>query len=254
MNPCKLSPAPRSQRRWHSALAAPAMAQFTNVYFFGDSLTDCGLVQAGPAARAPGCSRPTRARSGSQLFAQTLRLHGDAGEPGRQRLRLWRRARDAAARRTRPLPPTGAAVPIATQVQQLLAKGPLDGNAIYSVWGGANDIFYQLGRCCRPARSPPRRCRRTSGLAATQLAQQVGALQRPGCATTSWSATSPTSGKTPRVRRQRRAGRVDHRACPGLFNSTLYRRARRQPACRRSASTPARLFNEILANPAPTAS
>src|SRR5207244_11472922 len=42
-------------------------------------------------------------------------------------------------------PPTGTATPVATQVQNFLGKGAVNSGALYSVWAGANDVFFQLG-------------------------------------------------------------------------------------------------------------
>jgi len=37
------------------------------------------------------------------------------------------------------------ALPIANQVSAYLASGNVDANALYTVWGGANDVFFQVG-------------------------------------------------------------------------------------------------------------
>ena len=73
-------------------------------------------------------------------------------------------------------PPTGNATPIAAQISQLLARGPLDANALYSVWGGANDVFFQLGAVAGGAVTPAQ-AQANLAAAATSLVQQVGALQ-----------------------------------------------------------------------------
>ena len=103
-------------------LAAPAMAQFSNVYFFGDSLTDMGSykpvlppgtgmfttnpgpVWAQPFAQSFGFSASPANQGGNDYAYGGARVTLSPGYP-------------AAA-------PTAAAVPVATQIQQLLAKGP----------------------------------------------------------------------------------------------------------------------------------
>ncbi len=52
-----------------------------------------------------------------------------------------------------PLNPNEA-VPVATQVKQYLAKGPINANAIYTIQGGGNDFFYQFGLLAAGAATP----------------------------------------------------------------------------------------------------
>ena len=178
-------------------VAAPATAQFSNMYFFGDSLTDAGsykpvlppgtglfTTNPGPdlgagRSRRPSASPRRPSNQGGTDYAQggarVTQLPGYLGHRADRR-------RDAGVRH---------------RSQQLHRQGPLDGNALYTVEGGDNDMFTQFDACCS---GPDHRCAgagRTSRLAATQLAQQVGAPARPAAPTTSWSATFPTSGKTP---------------------------------------------------------
>src|SRR5205085_12460316 len=40
--------------------------------------------------------------------------------------------------------PTTTATPVTTQISQFLARGPVDPNALYVLWAGANDLFVQL--------------------------------------------------------------------------------------------------------------
>jgi hypothetical protein len=51
-------------------------------------------------------------------------------------------------------------VPIATQINQFVGLGR-EPNAFYSVWGGANDIFFQLGLASATWRRRSK-CRRAS--------------------------------------------------------------------------------------------
>ena len=52
------------------ATSGAASAQFSNGYFFGDSLTDTGSFKP-VLPPAPACSRPTRARSGRPISRST---------------------------------------------------------------------------------------------------------------------------------------------------------------------------------------
>jgi outer membrane lipase/esterase len=136
-----------------AATAAPeASAQFSGVYVFGDSLSDAGFFkpfvnslglptavssQLGRFTTGPGpvwseiissrygvTPNPSNV-SGGNIFAQ-----GGArvtGVPGFS------------------TPPGQPQRPISTQIDEFLARGAADPNALYSVWGGANDIFFQLG-------------------------------------------------------------------------------------------------------------
>src|SRR6478752_6001812 len=116
------------------AAAGPAAAQFSNLYVFGDSLSDVGsfkpVVPAGgglfttnpgpvwvtPFAANYGLSVSPANQGGNDYAEGGARVTQLPGVPAE--------------------PPTGTAVPIATQISQFLAKGPANPNAIYSVQGG----------------------------------------------------------------------------------------------------------------------
>ena len=128
-------------------------AQFSNVYVFGDSLSDAGyyrgflrgigLPQAvvdamGRYTTNPGpvwselvaeyygvAPRPSNV-SGGTIYAQGgARV---AGTPGVS------------------TPPGQAERPISAQVSEFLgANAAADPNALYAVWAGANDLFFNLG-------------------------------------------------------------------------------------------------------------
>src|SRR5262249_14376904 len=78
-----------------------------------------------------------------------------------------------------PIPPTGTATPVATQVSNFLAKGPLNPSALYSVWAGGNDLFFQLG-LAQAGLATPAEVQANLATAATQLVQQVGRLSAAG--------------------------------------------------------------------------
>lgn len=223
-------------------LAAPAMAQFSNVYFFGDSLTDMwsykpvlppgtgmfttnpGPVWAQPFAQSFGFSASPANQGGNDYAYGGARVTLSPGYPATA--------------------PTGAAVPVATQIQQLLAKGPLDSNAIYSVWAGANDLFVQLSDVQSGAITAAQ-AQANLATAATQLAQQVGVLRAAG-AQYILVGNIPDPGKTPAFAGTPVAGSVS--ALAGLFNSTLFAalNATDIPTIRVNAQG---LLNEIVANP-----
>src|SRR5262249_25679365 len=119
---------------------APAAAQFSNLYFFGDSLNDAGsfkpvlppgtglfTTNPGPIWVTPFGQRygvnVTPANQGGTDYAEGgARVTQLPGVPA--------------------TPPTGTATPVAQQVQNFL-KGPVDPNALYTVWVGGNDLFVQ---------------------------------------------------------------------------------------------------------------
>jgi outer membrane lipase/esterase len=120
------------------ALSAPASAQFSGIYFFGDSLTDMGSFKpvlppgTGLFTTNPG---PMWALPFAQHYGFTATPANQGGNDyayGGGNVTALPGYPDA--------PPTSSAVPIVTQISQHLAKGPLDPSAIYSVWGGANDM------------------------------------------------------------------------------------------------------------------
>ncbi len=87
------------------AASAHADTQFSNVYFFGDSYTDIGLVQAGAAAGYRNVHDQSRAGVGAAVRT-VFRLFARPRQSGWQRLRLRRRARDAVCRAYPPAAPT----------------------------------------------------------------------------------------------------------------------------------------------------
>src|SRR5204862_2589031 len=92
-------------------------------------------------------------------------------------------------------PPTGTATPVATQVQNFLGKGAVNSGALYSVWAGANDVFFQLGLAAAGAATPAQ-VQANLATAATQLVQQVGQLNAAGARyIIVWNV--PDIGKTP---------------------------------------------------------
>src|SRR5437762_6355325 len=120
-----------------------AAAQFGGVYFFGDSLSDAGSFRP---VLPPGTGRFTT--NPGPVFGEVLgQRYGITVTPANQGGTDYA---EGGARVTQlpgvpDSPPTGTATPVATQVQRLLSRGPVDPNALYIVWAGGNDVFTQLG-------------------------------------------------------------------------------------------------------------
>ena len=111
-------------------VAAPATAQFSNVYFFGDSVSDSGNFKS---QLPPGTGQFTTNPGPvwSQGFAQAFGFNATPSTQAGGNNYAYGGARIALlpGRLGQPLNPMDA-VPVATQVQQFLAKGPIDPNAI----------------------------------------------------------------------------------------------------------------------------
>lgn len=123
------------------ALSAPAAAQFSNAYFFGDSLTDVGSFKP----ILPGMFTTNPGPVWAIPFAQHYGLASTPANAGGNNY-AYGGANVTATPGYPDTPPIGSAVPIVSQVAQFLAKGPADPNAIYSVWGGGNDINATLDK------------------------------------------------------------------------------------------------------------
>jgi outer membrane lipase/esterase len=223
--------------------ASNASAQFSNAFFFGDSLTDSGTYKP---VLPPGTGLFTTNPGPvwSQVLAQT---YGLAAIPANQGGTNFAQggARVTSLPGVPATAPTGTATPIATQVAQLLARGPLDQGALYAVWGGANDVFFQLGAlsagAITPAELPP-----SVAAAAVSLVQQVGILEAAG-ARNVVVFNLPDIGRTPGGTASGQPAQIS--AVSSLFNSTLIGGldALGVPTIRVNIFG---LFNEILANPA----
>ena len=149
-------------------VASTAHAQYSNLYIFGDSLTDSGaFTSLVTALGAPTANKFTN--NPGTVWAENLGLrYGVMITPGFA-LNLAT-AQFAAtggnnyaiggARITQlpgvfslpPNPPLGNAIaanitPISTQITTNLGQtaGAANPNALYAFWGGANDVFFQAG-------------------------------------------------------------------------------------------------------------
>jgi outer membrane lipase/esterase len=170
-----------------------AAAQFSGVFFFGDSLTDAGSFKpifppgTGKFTTNPG---PVWAEVIGQRYGFTVT---PANQGGTDYAEGGARVSDLPG--FPPVPPTGAATPVAAQVSNLLAKGPLNSGALYSVWAGANDLFTQL-TLAGAGLATPDQVQANLATSATQVVQQVARLNAAGARyIIVWNL--PDVGKTP---------------------------------------------------------
>jgi len=223
---------------------AAAAQPFSAIYLFGDSLTDSGFYRpvvppgAGLFTTNPGpvwatiladrlglTANPSNTPGGTNFAQGGARVTGLPGIP--------------------PVPPTASAVPIATQVQTFVAQGPLDPNALYSVFGGGNDFFFQLA-LLQAGQATPAQVQAAIGSAAVALGTQVATLNAGGARyILAWNL--PDLGRTPSGTASGQAASIS--ALTALFNSTYNATldAAHVQAIRLNTFA---FFNEILASPA----
>ena len=122
-----------------SASASITATDFSQVVVFGDSLSDTGNISlaTNPAIQPPLKFTTNPGQVAIQYAADARGLDLGPSLAGGTDY-AW-----GGAGVLSNVPGAPAAVPtITAQVSGYLAKGPADGNALYSMWGGANDIFY----------------------------------------------------------------------------------------------------------------
>lgn len=174
-------------------LGLPATAaDYTGTVFFGDSLSDSGSFRSlvpsggkfttnpGPVwaenlAAAYGTSANPAVAGGTDYAVGGARVTQTPGFPA--------------------VLPTAVATPVRSQISAYLAStgGRADPNALYTVWGGANDIFAAL--------SSPATAQAAVTQAATDLVGEVARLRAAG-ARTILVPTLPDIGTTPFGRAQ----------------------------------------------------
>jgi outer membrane lipase/esterase len=196
-------------------LATPAAAQFSGAYFFGDSLSDAGTYKPVlPAGTGLFTTNP------GPIWATVFGTdYGFAVAPANQGGNDYA---EGGARVSQPplpgtSPPTTNAAPVSTQITRLLAKGPLDPNAVYFVWGGANDLLAQLTLAGGGAITPGQ-AQINLAQAATDLATQVARLQAAG-ARYIVVFNMPDVGRTPAGLTSGQTANIT--ALSSFFNSTL---------------------------------
>lgn len=126
-------------------------AQFSNVYVFGDSLSDAGYFRPFlrgilPPAVADGMGRFTT-NPGPVWSELVASYYGVNGRPSNAGGTIYAQGGARVALAPGVNTPTGQAErPISTQVTEFLTANPAaDPNALYAVWAGANDVFFNLG-------------------------------------------------------------------------------------------------------------
>jgi len=213
--------------------AAPAFAgTFSNTIFFGDSLTDSGfyrnfLIQPSPLV-PPNPSNALVGRFTTNpglVWSEYLaNFYGTNAAPAWSLTNTGTRipgtgSNYAAGGATvvpgpgfPPTPPTSFAPSLTTQVNAYLGGGAADPNALYTVWGGANDLFFTLNGATTPAQF--------LGSAAAQVGL-VGALENAG-ARYVLVPTMPDVGLTPFGLSQGAAGSAGITALVNGYNQTLF--------------------------------
>ncbi|MEP6997288.1 MAG: autotransporter domain-containing protein [Betaproteobacteria bacterium] len=196
-------------------LNGQAAAQFNQFYFFGDSLSDAGSFKP---VLPPGTGKFTT--NPGPIWAEVLaQRYGSTATPANQGGNDYA---EGGARVTQlpgvpASPPTGTATPVAAQVQNFLAKGAVDPKALYSVWAGANDLFFQLG-LAQAGLITPADVQTNLAIAAAQLVQQVGTLNAAG-ARYIVVFNLPDVGSTPFGRGSGQGASIT--ALSSFFNSTV---------------------------------
>ena len=174
--------------------AGAAQAQeFSSFVVFGDSLSDSGNI-AQAQGLPPGNSFTTNPDPvAAEIIAAAFGLPGNNSLSGGPNFAWGGACVNAAGACLNPVPT------IPTQVTQYLSLtgGVADPDALYSIWGGANDIFAALGN--------PATAQAATVAAATAYVQQIGRLQAAGAnyivvynlpdlGTTPQFATNPAAG------------------------------------------------------------
>ena len=221
------------------ALAAlPAAVQaadspFTQTIFFGDSLTDSGfyrpfLVQVqGPSAAIVGQFTANPGYVWSQYLADFYGTNASPAwgltttgvAPGTGTNYAAGGATFSARPGFPPSVPTQYAPTIPTQVSAYLGAngGHADPNALYTVWGGANDLFYTI----TPGLGPLALTQAQFLGAATTQVGLIGTLTSAG-AQYILVPNMPDVGRTPFGLSQGPAGSAGITALVQAYNATLY--------------------------------
>lgn len=166
-------------------IGAAQAGSYSNIYFYGDSLTDSGVYR-------PILGNPTYdhfSTNPGTVWSQNLGAnYGFAVSPAYaaqpstdpvvfSQIESGNNFATGSARinLATTTPASGALIPpVSTQVTHMLARGPLDPNALYTISGGHNDVFAQLSAGSNAAA--------VAGIvtAANDLMAQVSRLQSAG--------------------------------------------------------------------------
>lgn len=154
------------------ALGCTGVAQaqeFTGFYVFGDSLSDSGNIAQAQGLPAGNSFTTNPDPVAAEIIAAAFGLNARNSLAGGTNFAWGGACVNAAAPCLNPVPNIG------TQVTQYLSLtgGVADPNALYSIWGGANDIFAALAL-------NPANAQALTVAAATAYVQQIGRLQAAG--------------------------------------------------------------------------
>lgn len=203
------------------ALAAmPALAKgpFTSTVFFGDSLTDSGFFrpllvqQAGPQAAILGRFTTNPGLVWSEHLADYYGTHADAngnGQTGDNYAVGGARIVQDATGELGPMPS------LSSQVQRylVLTGGRADPDALYTVWGGGNDLF--------AIAENPTQAQAIIGAAVTGQVGLVATLQGAG-ARYVLVPSIPDIGVTPSFSAQGATAAAQGTALASAYNTALY--------------------------------
>lgn len=131
--------------------AAQAL-QFSDTWFFGDSLTDSGAFKGNPDAALDGKFTTSPAAVWSELLADFFHRQALANNPGNPANTFddGTNFAQGGAQISNPVgigqtPSPQGALPIHDQVNLYLGSHErADRNALYTLWGGANDVFFNM--------------------------------------------------------------------------------------------------------------
>ena len=224
--------------------AAPAAAQtYSQTIFFGDSLTDSGhfrpalVEQAGPSAAILGKFTTNPGLVWSEYLADFYDDEAFSANQGGDNYAVG--GATINTDRTGALGPTPS---LATQVGNYLAStgGRADADALYTVWGGANDLFAVTAGA--PAAE-------TIGAAVTAQIGLVGTLQAAG-ARYILVPTIPDLGSTPGFIAQGATAQAQGTQLSTAYNDALFG-GLAASGLRVIPLDTFHLLQEITSNPAP---
>lgn len=203
-----------------AAATVPAFAAepFSRTVFFGDSLTDSGYFRPvivgsiGPSGAILGrfTTNPglTWAEHVADRYGSEANANGN-GQVGNNYAAGGARVAETA------ITALGQAPSLASQVNRYLTAngGRADANALYTVWGGANDLFAVAAN--------PAQAQQIIGSAVTAQVGIVGALQAAG-ARYVVVPSIPDIGLTPQSRAGGQVGMATGTALANTYNTALY--------------------------------
>ena len=213
------------------AFSVPAAAQFTGAYIFGDSLSDGGQY-GGRYTTNPGL---TAAEYVNQAFGLTTTPSFQGG------------TNYAAAGAVMNAPQGTPATSVMAQVNQLLAKGALDPNALYQIQGGGNDILNQF-TLYATGKISQAQLQGAVSQAALDLATAAGKLQAAGARYIIVQGM-PNDGMAPELQPFGAQAVAAVTQLSGLFNTTLTQ-AIAQGGLKVIPFNTLAFMNEVAANPA----